>query len=180
MRNLISLFICFFLSCSILPLRREDIKEFTSQPLEKQLKKFSSDGCSSWPEGTSTNPGLWIHCCFYHDLAYWIGGSKKARKKADKTFKSCIQNEHKQAAELMYFGVRQFGSPKLNSDYRWGYGWNYKRGYIKLNEVEKNFAKKFLPKKNEKISRYIDLKKTDVSEVNLHIAEEFNLHSYDR
>ena len=173
------IFLAILYGCSLTPLSRSDIRQHTSLPLNKQLKPFSSDGCSLWPEGTSTNPGLWIHCCFYHDIAYWIGGSRSARKKADKKFKSCVKKEHKQAAELMYLGARKFGGPKIATNYRWGYGWTYGRGYLKLSQQEKKFADGLLPKKNEKISKYVDLDQTDVKEIPIYILEKYNLETYD-
>ena len=34
------------------------------------LKPFTSDGCSSFPNGTLEYRELWLQCCTAHDLAY--------------------------------------------------------------------------------------------------------------
>jgi hypothetical protein len=41
----------------------------------------------------------------------------------------------------MYKGVRLGGSPYFPDWYRWGYGWNYGRGYKPLTEEELGMVK---------------------------------------
>ncbi|WP_216662021.1 hypothetical protein [Niveibacterium sp. COAC-50] len=41
------------------------------------LKPFTTDGCSSFPDGTPWQQTLWLDCCVKHDIAYWIGGTKE-------------------------------------------------------------------------------------------------------
>ena len=36
-----------------------------------QLLVFKSDGCSSFPDGTRSDPVLWRDDCVVHDYAYW-------------------------------------------------------------------------------------------------------------
>ena len=46
-----------------------------------QLHSFESDGCSSFPDGTSSEPVLWRDDCVVHDYAYWKGGTGKELSK---------------------------------------------------------------------------------------------------
>jgi len=39
-----------------------------------ELKPFTSDGCSDFPDGTLTQKDLWLECCTAHDFTYWKGG----------------------------------------------------------------------------------------------------------
>ena len=102
------------------------------------LQDFSSDGCSLFPDGNFTNRTLWCECCFTHDIAYWRGGTVEERKQADETLRQCVQNRtgSKTLAKLMFDGVRAGGHPAFPTWYRWGYGWEYGRGYEPLTERE--------------------------------------------
>ncbi|MEJ2545710.1 MAG: hypothetical protein P8Y99_16725 [Calditrichaceae bacterium] len=88
----------------------------------------------------------WCECCLEHDKAYWRGGTEKERAKADSLFKECIlaRTQNESLAEMMYLGVRLGGSPYFPTWYRWGYGWNYRRGYAPLTSEEKEMAQKIL------------------------------------
>lgn len=103
-----------------------------------ELNRFSSDGCSLFPDGTPNDRSRWCDCCFDHDLAYWRGGSREERKAADRALRSCVMERTKNQAlaETMYTGVRLGGSPVFPTWYRWGYGWKYGRGYRKLKAEE--------------------------------------------
>ncbi len=81
----------------------------------------------------------WCLCCYEHDIRYWQGGTERERAQADSIFKQCILEKtgNRQLAELMYRGVRLGGSPAFPTWYRWGYGWNYRRGYKALTPAEK-------------------------------------------
>lgn len=101
------------------------------------LKPFSSDGCSAFPDGTDKQKTLWQQCCFEHDKAYWQGGSYSEREKADFELRACVANVGEPAVALiMLTGVRVGGDPHLPTDFRWGYGWPYLRGYKKLTKPE--------------------------------------------
>jgi hypothetical protein len=102
------------------------------------LRDFRSDGCSLFPDGTIGDRALWCGCCLAHDIAYWQGGTKEERKQADETLRDCVLNRtgNKTLAVLMYDGIRVGGHPAFPMWYRWGYGWNYGRGYVPLNEQE--------------------------------------------
>jgi hypothetical protein len=102
-----------------------------------ELRPFTTDGCSVFPEGTPEQQSLWAECCISHDLAYWKGGTYDERLAADRELESCVtQLGEPKIAKLMLAGVRVGGSPYLPTSYRWGYGWPYQRGYQALKESE--------------------------------------------
>lgn len=103
------------------------------------IKPYTTDGCSSFPEGTRQHRDLWHKCCTVHDQKYWVGGSYDERMQADLELRSCVQSVGEPAiAELMLAGVRVGGSPWWPSTFRWGYGWPYTHGYrvLTLDELE--------------------------------------------
>jgi protein tyrosine phosphatase (PTP) superfamily phosphohydrolase (DUF442 family) len=101
------------------------------------LKPFSSDGCSRFPDGTLSASQLWLSCCVDHDLAYWRGGTQAERQAADQKLKRCVAaTGQEDIAELMLIGVRVGGSPYWPTSYRWGYGWPWLRGYAALTTAE--------------------------------------------
>ncbi len=104
-----------------------------------QLDEFSSDGCSQFPDGTLSDKNLWCECCITHDIAYWQGGTQKQKTQADQALRECVfkKTDNKLLADTMYYGVMVGGSPKLPMWFRWGYGWQYGRGYQSLNLLEK-------------------------------------------
>jgi tyrosine-protein phosphatase SIW14 len=103
------------------------------------LRPFSSDGCSLFPDGTIRDRTKWCDCCLSHDIAYWQGGSTDERKKADEALRKCVHERtgDKNLAETMYLGVRAGGHPAFPAWYRWAYGWSYGRGYRPLSDKEK-------------------------------------------
>ena len=103
-----------------------------------RLQPFTSDGCSMFPDQSLMHTQDWSECCYSHDLTYWRGGTEKERRIADSLFKECIikKTNNKHLAELMYNGVRLGGSPFFPTWYRWGYGWNYMRGYKPFTQEE--------------------------------------------
>lgn len=101
------------------------------------LKPFTTDGCSAFPDGTPNQKSLWIECCIRHDLAYWKGGTYDQRLEADQSLVTCVsQVGEPEIAQLMLAGVRVGGSPYFPTTYRWGYGWPYPRGYKALSNDE--------------------------------------------
>ncbi len=101
------------------------------------LKPFTSDGCSSFPDGTLEQRELWRDCCVVHDRSYWQGGTYQQRLKADQTLKQCVAKVGKpNIAKLMLAGVRVGGSPLWPTSYRWGYGWDFPKSYAELSEQE--------------------------------------------
>lgn len=102
------------------------------------IKPFTSDGCSAFPDGTFQQKELWLTCCTAHDYIYWQGGTYQERLNADKELHQCVTNVGEpQIAKLMMAGVRVGGSPYLPTSFRWGYGWPYPRWYKALTEDEK-------------------------------------------
>ena len=99
--------------------------------LASNLRPFTSDGCSLFPDGTIKDRTKWCDCCLSHDMAYWQGGTAAERKKADEILRDCVfeRTKDKGLAETMYLGVRAGGHPAFPAWYRWGYGWSYGRGY---------------------------------------------------
>lgn len=103
-----------------------------------EIKPFTSDGCSSFPNGTIDQQSLWVNCCIRHDLAYWKGGTYEERFQADQSLEQCVAKVGEpEIAKIMLTGVRAGGSPYFPTYYRWGYGWPYPRGYKGLTEKEK-------------------------------------------
>ncbi|WP_341503933.1 hypothetical protein [Gallaecimonas sp. GXIMD4217] len=108
-----------------------------SAPAAAKLKRFTSDGCSAFPDGTLAQQQLWLACCTAHDRAYWQGGSYRQRLEADLALKSCVEQVGEpQIALLMLAGVRVGGSPLWPTPFRWGYGWPYPRPYGELSGEE--------------------------------------------
>ncbi len=110
---------------------------FSSSLHADTLKPFSSDGCSSFPDGTIKLNTLWLSCCTAHDYEYWKGGTYKQRLLADKALKQCVsKNGEPEIGLLMLAGVRIGGTPYLPTSFRWGYGWPYPRHYGALSTEE--------------------------------------------
>jgi hypothetical protein len=107
-----------------------------------ELKTFTTDGCSAFPDGTLKQQSLWLNCCISHDLAYWKGGTYDERLSADLGLEQCVASiGEPEVAKLMLAGVRVGGSPYYPTTYRWGYGWPYPRGYKALSKTEKQQVK---------------------------------------
>lgn len=102
-----------------------------------ELKPFTTDGCSSFPDGTMQQQTLWVNCCIKHDLSYWKGGTYQERLAADLSLEQCVADiGEPNVAKLMLAGVRVGGGPYFPTAYRWGYGWPFPRGYKKLTAAE--------------------------------------------
>lgn len=112
------------------------------------LKPFTTDGCSLFPDGTIEHKALWLSCCTAHDYAYWQGGTYEERFLADKALRQCVAKVGQpKIAKLMLAGVRIGGSPYLPTPFRWGYGWPYPRWYMALTKEELKQVK-FIRKNN--------------------------------
>ena len=110
------------------------------------LRPFTTDGCSLFPEGTPKQQELWLVCCTEHDLTYWRGGTHEERERADERLRQCVaQVGEPQIAALMLQGVRVGGSPYWPTPFRWGYGWPYGRGYKALTPEEQAQVDALLP-----------------------------------
>lgn len=99
-----------------------------------EIKPFTTDGCSGgmswfWKTFFRKLPP-WEKCCIAHDKAYWRGGTKEQRKKADRKLQECVTKKgYPRMGKLMYHAVQLGGSPLLPLPWRWGYGYNYYKGY---------------------------------------------------
>ena len=73
-----------------------------------EIKDFTSDGCSIFPDKSLITKEDWCDCCFEHDIAYWKGGTEEERLKADIALRDCIieKTGNKELADIMYSGVR--------------------------------------------------------------------------
>jgi hypothetical protein len=111
------------------------------------LKPFSSDGCSAFPDGNFKYNELWLECCTAHDYTYWKGGTYSNRLEADIALKQCVSTVgQKEIALVMLAGVRVGGSPYLPTNFRWGYGWPYPKFYGSLTNAELEEVKKLNPR----------------------------------
>ena len=120
-----------------------------------QLKPFTSDGCSAFPDGTFSQPSLWSECCFKHDIAYWKGGSFAEKVAADNALAQCVSRTGSpKTAWLMLKGVKMGGSAYLPTSFRWGYGWQYLRAYKALSSDEKIQIQKQLKKQRQAMALF--------------------------
>lgn len=105
---------------------------------ESELKPFSSDGCSLFPDSSLISESDWCSCCYEHDIQYWRGGTREERDAADRKLQQCVAGKTGNAtlARVMYEGVSVGGSPYFYNWYRWGYGWGYERKYRALSSEE--------------------------------------------
>jgi hypothetical protein len=105
---------------------------------DADLRPFSSDGCSLFPDSSLIDAGDWCACCFDHDIAYWRGGTSAEREAADLTLRECVMEKSgsERLATAMYQGVRLGGSPYFYNWYRWGYGWSFDRKYEPVTDAE--------------------------------------------
>lgn len=100
-------------------------KESRKPDINVPPNPFTSDGCSMFPDGN------WRECCITHDFAYWCGGSRKARSKADNELEQCVSDQgHPILGWLMnHLGVQMGGHPLWPTSFRWGYGWAWPYEY---------------------------------------------------
>jgi hypothetical protein len=104
----------------------------------EEIRPFTTDGCSAFPDGTFSQNELWLNCCTAHDYAYWQGGTYDERLIADNALQHCVAKVGQpEVATLMLAGVRVGGIPYLPTTFRWGYGWSYPRWYQALTDEEK-------------------------------------------
>ena len=125
-----------------------------------EIKPFTTDGCSMFPDGDLQNNSKWIECCTKHDYAYWKGGTREERELADNELKQCVALLGENDISLvMHAGVRLGGEPLYPTWYRWGYGWPYLRGYKELTKEEKAQAQKRLIEFRDFIDQLIEKEK---------------------
>jgi hypothetical protein len=106
---------------------------------ESPLRPFETDFCTGFSEGTRSEPELWKHCCVEHDLHFWAGGCRDARREADRRIYQCIRDSGAPGiARLMYWGIRLgAASPFKIEKRKWGNGWKDGRGnYRALHQAD--------------------------------------------
>jgi hypothetical protein len=124
---------------------------FTSLSVEaqspSQLKPFETDGCTMFLDGTKEKPELWKHCCTYHDLRYWYGGTLKDQDQSDLKLKQCVEKvAGTKWANLIYTGVRAGHYSPIKNKYAWAWGWNPKRDKDPLSSADLIYVKQELLK----------------------------------
>lgn len=103
------------------------------------LKPFTSDGCSLSPDSafSLSDSAQWVHCCYDHDRAYWLGGSLAEKELADLRLQQCIsETGFQRIAKIYQWAVNRLGGPDSPSSFRWGYGWTSNRKYSPLSKDE--------------------------------------------
>ncbi len=93
-----------------------------------KLKPFTTDGCSSFPDGTLSQPTLWRHCCVVHDIDYWMAGENSIRLNSNSALGICVNESLNHNYEFpfglaMAIGTNLGGSQKLPTSWKWSYGW---------------------------------------------------------
>ena len=113
---------------------------------DSELRAFTSDGCSLFPDASMITEDDWCDCCFEHDISYWKGGTADEREAADGLLRDCVARKtgDRVLANAMYEGVRFGGSPYFYNWYRWGYGWGHERNYQALTPAEAATAERLL------------------------------------
>ena len=87
---------------------------------KRVLGPFVSDGCSV---PNKIIPDTFTNCCVQHDYAYWVGGNRTQKEKADKDLITCIQQRN--ASDVT---AEVWGKTLANfADDRWGASWKPKR-----------------------------------------------------
>jgi hypothetical protein len=65
-----------------------------------------------------------------HDIAYWCGGNAEDRRRSDRELRDCAAETAGCVLPAMIrAGVWIGGAPWQPAPWRWGYGWDYYRGY---------------------------------------------------
>lgn len=91
------------------------------------IRPFQTDGCTLCPDGS------WRDACVQHDVAYWRGGTMAERWRSDvMLFKGVRERTNFLWASVMFTGVRIGGFPYWPLSWRWGFGWDYGKGYETL------------------------------------------------
>lgn len=111
-----------------------------------ELRPFTTDGCSLFPDGTPEEPQKWHHCCVRHDVSSWAGGTRDERRQADLELRECVAaTGERGVADFMFAGVRMGGTAKLPTPFRWGYGWPKIRKYEALTAEEHEQVQRLKP-----------------------------------
>jgi hypothetical protein len=66
------------------------------------------------------------------------------------------EHDYPQVGVFYYWFVTKFSDPDTNSTYPWGYGWNFKRPYSPLTDVEKSLVVKMYGETQDKLFSKLD------------------------
>ncbi len=105
---------------------------------QTDLRKFNTDYCTNYPEGTPSQPELWKNCCLVHDMFMWVGGNTQDRYDSDRYLLHCIENKGApKIARLMYTAVRAGSySPIKYPSKKWSNGWTARPDFQALSASE--------------------------------------------
>ena len=93
-----------------------------------ELRPFCTDGCSVVGNKTKTS----FKCCVEHDIAYWSGGTREDKYRADGRFYQCLlRTEGQRVAEAYSAAVALYGDPY------WGLDWIDRPRFKKLTDEER-------------------------------------------
>ena len=111
----------------------------------QELMPIHSDGCSMFPDRMNVL-GDWCSCCVDHDIAYWQGGTSAQKDSADQCLRECVWSVTFSdiLSDAMYRGVQLGGNAFFPTWYRWGYGWNFGRGYDTLTVPQMDTLQRYL------------------------------------
>lgn len=139
---------------------------------------FSSDGCSAYPDKNHFfGENKWSHCCLAHDMAYYIGGTFEEKERADEELSQCVAEESFPLhGQLMKLGVTIGGTPKINTSWRWGYGWYRPVDYKEYSHIEMNKISEKMPTILDYLEENSDL--FDAEQIN-YVLDAFNKISDD-
>lgn len=107
-------------------------------PEDREMRPFSTDGCTMAPEGTLNRPNLFRPCCIAHDLRFWGGGTEAERDHADLELRACIRKVGGPGWATIFYNAVRAGrlSPWTIESKRWGNAWYELDGYRSLNAEE--------------------------------------------
>ncbi|WP_413289861.1 hypothetical protein [Bdellovibrio sp. HCB337] len=109
------------------------------------LQPFETDNCTFFMSGPTSQPGLWKHCCFEHDLRYWFGGALSERDISDGFLKQCVQDvAGPYWATLIYRAVMRGHNSPIQHRLHWGWGWTPERSNRSLSSDEKALVRQEL------------------------------------
>ena len=89
---------------------------------QEELEPWLFDGCSKWYQQWEGKPIY--KACFFHDVAYFVGGVGYLRLIADAQLMIDIATllEDSEMALIMFTGVRAGGSGEWRREFSWGFG----------------------------------------------------------
>lgn len=109
----------------------------------QEIRSFESDGCTMFLDGN------WGHCCFEHDLRYWVGGDIAEQKASDVKLKYCVEKAAGPlAANIIYAAVRVGHYSPIKHKYKWSWGWGEPESFKPLSIEERKAAAKKLRDSN--------------------------------